>query len=152
LHDTLVAEQDDALLIASNVSDYSNQAASAKTRFYQFLTEASRCVPTLNIVIAARYHGSLGRIKTVTPCRRYANHVGVLQGGGHSQEKSAVRRNHQLARDLYKEMFSSMASEDADGLVAYYPASLREAKRFESHSCSPYFAVDLSGNRGRSLR
>ena len=67
LLDTLVVEQVDALLIAGDVFDSSNPAASAQARFYQFLTEARRCVPKLNIVIAAGNHDSPGRMEAPAP-------------------------------------------------------------------------------------
>jgi exonuclease SbcD len=67
LVDTLVAEAVDALLIAGDVFDSSNPPATAQSRFYQFLTEARRRVPGLDIVIAAGNHDSPGRLEAPAP-------------------------------------------------------------------------------------
>jgi len=67
LCDTLVAESVDALLIAGDVFDNSNPPASAQARFYQFLSEARRRVPGLDIVIAAGNHDSPGRLEAPAP-------------------------------------------------------------------------------------
>ena len=63
LVDTLVAERVDALLIAGDIFDSSNPPASAQSRFYQFLSEARRAVPGIDIVIAAGNHDSPGRLE-----------------------------------------------------------------------------------------
>jgi exonuclease SbcD len=63
LLDTLAEEQIDALIIAGDIFDNSNPAATAQARFYQFLTEARRRVPELDIVIAAGNHDSPGRLE-----------------------------------------------------------------------------------------
>jgi exonuclease SbcD len=67
LLDTLETEQVNALMIAGDVFDNTNPAAAAQTRFYQFLTEARRRVPFLNIVIAAGNHDSPGRLEAPAP-------------------------------------------------------------------------------------
>jgi len=67
LVDTLVAEAVDALLISGDVFDNSNPPASAQSRFYQFLSEARRRVPGLDIVIAAGNHDSPGRLEAPAP-------------------------------------------------------------------------------------
>ena len=67
LADTLVAERVDALLIAGDIFDSSNPPASAQARFYQFLSEARRRVPGIDIVIAAGNHDSPGRLEAPAP-------------------------------------------------------------------------------------
>ncbi|MBS1228157.1 MAG: sbcD [Proteobacteria bacterium] len=67
LCDTLVAERVDALLIAGDIFDNSNPPASAQARFYQFLSEARRRVPGIDIVIAAGNHDSPGRLEAPAP-------------------------------------------------------------------------------------
>jgi exonuclease SbcD len=67
LVDTLVAEAVDALVIAGDVFDSSNPPASAQARFYQFLSEARRRVPGLEVVIAAGNHDSPARLEAPTP-------------------------------------------------------------------------------------
>ena len=67
LADTLVAERVDALLIAGDIFDGSNPPASAQARFYQFLSEARRRVPGIDIVIAAGNHDSPGRLEAPAP-------------------------------------------------------------------------------------
>jgi len=67
LIDTLVAERVDALLIAGDIFDSSNPPASAQARFYQFLSEARRAVPGIDIVIAAGNHDSPGRLEAPAP-------------------------------------------------------------------------------------
>ena len=67
LCDTLVAEGVDALLIAGDVFDNSNPPASAQARFYEFLSEARRRVPGIDIVIAAGNHDSPGRLEAPAP-------------------------------------------------------------------------------------
>lgn len=67
LLDTLVNEQVDALLIAGDVFDNTNPSAASQTQLYQFLTEARRRVPHLNIVMTAGNHDSPGRLEAPAP-------------------------------------------------------------------------------------
>ncbi|HOW75075.1 MAG TPA: exonuclease SbcCD subunit D C-terminal domain-containing protein [Candidatus Competibacteraceae bacterium] len=66
LLDTLEAEQIDALLVAGDIFDNPNPSADAQKQFYQFLTEAKRRIPHLDIVIIAGNHDSAGRLEAPT--------------------------------------------------------------------------------------
>ncbi len=63
LLDTLETEQIDALLVAGDIFDNPNPSADAQKQFYQFLTEARRRIPQLDIVIIAGNHDSAGRLE-----------------------------------------------------------------------------------------
>ena len=82
LVDTLVAERVDALLIAGDIFDSSNPPASAQARFYEFLSEARRRVPGIDIVIAAGNHDSPGRLEAPAPLLALfgATVVGAVSG------------------------------------------------------------------------
>lgn len=84
LLDALETEQIDALLIAGDVFDNPNPSADAQRQFYQFLSEAKRRLPPLDIVIIAGNHDSAGRLEapaslletlgvTVVGCARAAS-------------------------------------------------------------------------------
>jgi len=84
LLDALETEQIDALLIAGDIFDNPNPSADAQKQFYQFLTEARRRIPQLDIVIIAGNHDSAGRLEapaslletlgvTVVGCARAAS-------------------------------------------------------------------------------
>lgn len=64
---TLVDEAVDVLLIAGDIFDTANPSSAAQARFYQFLTEARRRLPGLNIVITAGNHDSPGRLEAPAP-------------------------------------------------------------------------------------
>ena len=67
LLDTLVAEQVDALLIAGDVFDNSNPSAASLSLLYQFLTQARKRLPGLNIVMTAGNHDAPARLEAPAP-------------------------------------------------------------------------------------
>ncbi len=67
LLDTLESESVDGLLIAGDVFDNANPSAAAQSMLYNFLTEARRRVPHLNIVVTAGNHDSPGRLEAPAP-------------------------------------------------------------------------------------
>ncbi len=60
---TLVDEQPDALLVTGDVFDTANPSAASEELFYDFLLEATRKVPGLQIVVTAGNHDSAGRLE-----------------------------------------------------------------------------------------
>src|SRR5687767_10085975 len=67
LVDTLADERIDALLIAGDVFDNANPAASAYRQLYRFLQRARARVPHLQVVVIAGNHDSPGRLEAPTP-------------------------------------------------------------------------------------
>jgi len=67
LLDTLVAQQVDALLIAGDVFDSSNPSAASQSQLYQFLTQARKRLPRLNIVMTAGNHDAPARLEAPAP-------------------------------------------------------------------------------------
>jgi exonuclease SbcD len=67
LLDTIVAEQADALLIAGDIFDTANPAASAQKQLYRFLQQARARAPQLDLVIIAGNHDSPGRLEAPAP-------------------------------------------------------------------------------------
>lgn len=67
LLDRLAEERPDALLIAGDVFDNANPAASTQHQLYRFLTAARDAVPGLTIVLVAGNHDSPGRLEATAP-------------------------------------------------------------------------------------
>jgi exonuclease SbcD len=67
LLETLVAEQVDVLLIAGDVFDNSNPSAASQSQLYQFLTQARKRLPRLNIVMTAGNHDAPARLEAPAP-------------------------------------------------------------------------------------
>lgn len=81
LADTLAVRQTDVLLIAGDVFDVANPAASAQRRFFRFLKEANSRNPHLQIVIVAGNHDSAARLEAPVPLLEELNTaiVGVVK-------------------------------------------------------------------------
>ncbi|WPP47196.1 exonuclease SbcCD subunit D [Pseudomonas sp. AN-1] len=73
LLDTLVAQRADALLIAGDIFDTVNPPLRAQERLYDFVVEAHRRLPRLDIVMIAGNHDSGGRIELPAPLMRRLN-------------------------------------------------------------------------------
>lgn len=73
LLDTLEAQQADALLIAGDIFDTVNPPLKAQERLYDFVVEAHRRLPQLDIVMIAGNHDSGGRIELPGPLMRRLN-------------------------------------------------------------------------------
>jgi len=73
LLEQLVAQQADALLIAGDVFDTVNPPLKAQERLYDFIVEAHRRLPRLDIVMIAGNHDSGGRIELPAPLMRRLN-------------------------------------------------------------------------------
>ena len=67
LGDTLEAEQVDALLVAGDLFDNANPAASCQRRLFDFLAQTRRRLPALEIVLIAGNHDSAGRLEAPSP-------------------------------------------------------------------------------------
>ena len=67
LLDTLTERETDVLLIAGDVFDVANPAASAQRRFFRFLREANRRNPYLQILVVAGNHDSATRLEAPVP-------------------------------------------------------------------------------------
>lgn len=67
LLDTLVTGEVDALLVAGDLFDSANPPASCQRRLFEFLAEARRRQPDLNIVLVAGNHDSAGRLEAPSP-------------------------------------------------------------------------------------
>ncbi len=70
---TLKTEEIDVLLMAGDVFDVSNPSATSVRLFYQFLMEAVRVRPTLQIVIIAGNHDSPTRLEAPIPLLENTN-------------------------------------------------------------------------------
>lgn len=64
---TLVSEKVDALLVSGDLFDSTNPPASCQRRLFEFLAEARRRLPHLNIVLIAGNHDSAGRLEAPSP-------------------------------------------------------------------------------------
>ncbi len=73
LLEQLVTQQADALLIAGDVFDTVNPPLKAQERLYDFIVEAHRRLPRLDIVMIAGNHDSGGRIELPAPLMRRLN-------------------------------------------------------------------------------
>lgn len=73
LLDTLETQQADALLIAGDIFDTVNPPLKAQERLYDFVVEAHRRLPRLDIVMIAGNHDSGGRIELPGPLMRRLN-------------------------------------------------------------------------------
>jgi hypothetical protein len=67
-----------------------------------------------------------GRRPRPQECRRSADQIGALQAVSILKKKVPDAASIKRARDLYKDIYSKIAREDADGLVADYRAALGE--------------------------
>lgn len=70
LLDCLVAEQVDTLIICGDIFDSANPPASAQALFYDFLAQARKTCPQLNILIIAGNHDSPARLSAPQPLLR----------------------------------------------------------------------------------
>ncbi|HWN66943.1 MAG TPA: exonuclease SbcCD subunit D C-terminal domain-containing protein [Haliangium sp.] len=73
LVETLVAEAVDALVITGDVFDTANPPAQAQARWYEFLAEARRLLPELNVVVIGGNHDSAARLDAPTPLLQAMN-------------------------------------------------------------------------------
>ncbi|PRP98796.1 Nuclease SbcCD subunit D [Enhygromyxa salina] len=73
LLDALVDARADALLIAGDVFETANPPASAISDLSEFLAEARRRVPDLDVVVIAGNHDSALRLDALAPLMRFAN-------------------------------------------------------------------------------
>ena len=67
LLETLFTEQVDVLLIAGDVFDNSNPSAASLSQLYQFLTQARKRLPRLNVVMTAGNHDAPARLEAPAP-------------------------------------------------------------------------------------
>ena len=67
LLEMLVTEQVDVLLIAGDVFDNSNPSAASLSQLYQFLTQARKRLPCLNVVMTAGNHDAPARLEAPAP-------------------------------------------------------------------------------------
>lgn len=63
LTDTIEERQADALLVSGDVFDVANPSAAATKLFYQFVADAKRRLPQLQIVVTAGNHDSASRLE-----------------------------------------------------------------------------------------
>lgn len=60
-------QQPDALLVAGDVFDNGNPSAAAQTAYYDFLSNATRACPSMQVVITAGNHDSASRLEAPRP-------------------------------------------------------------------------------------
>jgi exonuclease SbcD len=60
-------QRPDALLVAGDVFDNGNPSAAAQTAYYEFLADATRMCPQMQIIITAGNHDSASRIEAPRP-------------------------------------------------------------------------------------
>ncbi|MDO4223262.1 MAG: exonuclease SbcCD subunit D C-terminal domain-containing protein [Acinetobacter sp.] len=70
-------EQPHALLIAGDVFDVANPSIAAQKQLYQFLAEANRIAPNMQIIMIAGNHDSASRIEQVNPLLEKYNAIAV---------------------------------------------------------------------------
>lgn len=63
----IVRLQPDALLVAGDVFDNGNPSAAAQTAYYEFLADATRLCPSMQIIITAGNHDSASRLEAPRP-------------------------------------------------------------------------------------
>ncbi|MDT8878836.1 exonuclease SbcCD subunit D C-terminal domain-containing protein [Halomonas saccharevitans] len=73
LLDTLVERQADALLVAGDIFDVVNPSLAAQALLYDFIVDAHRRLPGLEIVLIAGNHDSGNRIELPAPLMRRLN-------------------------------------------------------------------------------
>lgn len=100
LVETLDQQRIDVLLVAGDIFDNANPSTSAQALLNQFLTEARRRVPHLQIVLTAGNHDSPGRLDALSPLLNWidATVVGSLPYGktGHDWSRCVLPlRNRQ---------------------------------------------------------
>jgi len=81
LHDTLINEQIDILLISGDIFDLSNPSATSIKLLYSFLNKAVKANPHLQIIITAGNHDSAARLESPKPLLESSNIqiVGVIE-------------------------------------------------------------------------
>lgn len=81
LVEILAEQQADVLLIAGDIFDVANPSASSQRHFFQFLKEANRKNPQLQIIIIAGNHDSAARMEAPIPVLEELNThiIGTVQ-------------------------------------------------------------------------
>lgn len=81
LLERLEEEQPDALLVAGDVFDNGNPSAAAQSAYYEFLADATKICPDMQIVITAGNHDSANRLEA--PRVLLARHRVEVRGNVH---------------------------------------------------------------------
>lgn len=81
LLERLEEEQPDALLVAGDVFDNGNPSAAAQSAYYEFLADATKVCPDMQIVITAGNHDSANRLEA--PRVLLARHRVEVRGNVH---------------------------------------------------------------------
>ena len=81
LKERLLEVQPDALLVAGDVFDNSNPSAAAQSLYYEFLSDVTRQLPELQVVITAGNHDSANRLEAPRPLlqRQHIEVRGMVQ-------------------------------------------------------------------------
>ena len=81
LLECLEEEQPDALLVAGDVFDNGNPSAAAQSAYYEFLADATKACPDMQIIITAGNHDSANRLEA--PRVLLARHRVEVRGNVH---------------------------------------------------------------------
>lgn len=81
LLERLEEEQPDALLVAGDVFDNGNPSAAAQSAYYEFLADATKVCPDMQVVITAGNHDSANRLEA--PRMLLARHRVAVRGNVH---------------------------------------------------------------------
>ena len=91
LLDTLVEHRVDALLVAGDIFDTANPSAEAQASWYEFVAEARKRCPQLEVVVIGGNHDSAGRLDAPHPLLS-ALRVRVVGGLMRSHEERRLER------------------------------------------------------------
>lgn len=151
---TLVAEQVDVLLITGDIFDSSTPPATAEAAWFDFLAEARRARPELDIVAIAGNHDSPSRLTAPSPIlRRLGVHiVGQLprrpraEGGGIDPDRAlvpvAAGRGLIAAVPFLRPLDLGPPADDGDGPAAVY----REVAELARARLAPEQAFIVTGH------
>lgn len=119
LLECLEEEQPDALLVAGDVFDNGNPSAAAQAAYYEFLADATKVCPDMQIVITAGNHDSANRLEA--PRVLLARHRVQVRGNVHRVWNPETESWHTDMEDL----MIPVIGKDGDRMVVLAVPYLR---------------------------
>ena len=129
----LTAERPDALLVAGDIFDNGNPSAAAQSAYYEFLADATRACPGMQIIITAGNHDSANRLEA--PRALLSRHSVEVRGLVHRSWRPDEEGGGRWEVDFDDLMIPIRAREgDGEAVVLAVPYLRNDVLQSDSYS------------------